>query len=149
MRTLRCATVGLGVLTLLAPAVSASADTPGSARDAAAAPACTSSALDRFAGAPRYKRSSGAVDIRQRDKPPRVLTRGSIGAGRPVAGAEFGRALAQERTGTGCDVLVIGAPGVAGKGAVYLAVDSADGFHCRVTVTAPAGATGDRFGIRC
>lgn len=122
---------------------------PAAVGSAAAAARCTPDARDVFAGAPRYQDLRGAVEIRN-GSATQVLTRGDLGVGDAVVGDEFGAALALERTGNGCAVLVIGAPGAyGGVGAVYVAVESpAGGFHPAgvQTLVAPAGAAGDRVG---
>jgi hypothetical protein len=112
---------------------------------------CADDDRDVFAGAPRYSGSRGAVDVHQAGRAPQVLTRSSLHAGAATAGDEFGASVAHERSGTGCALLVIGAPGVNhGRGAVYVAVDSATGFAHgpAALVVAPPGTGADRFGER-
>lgn len=130
------------VTALLAPAL-----------PAAAATACSDSPNDVVAGAPRYDASRGVVDVQQVGRTAERLTRASLGRGAGAAGDGFGTAIARTdplrtESGAGCSVLAIGAPGVGGKGAVYLTPDSASGFGATgtITITAPHGAAGDRFG---
>src|SRR3954467_7088950 len=78
----------------------------------AAEAACADDDRDLFAGAPRYSGSGGAVDVQQAGRAAQVLPRTSLGAGTSSSGDAFGAAVAHERTGTGCALLVIGAPGV-------------------------------------
>ncbi|HKG52165.1 MAG TPA: metallophosphoesterase [Actinomycetales bacterium] len=120
--------------------------TARAAPGASAAAVCSADVNDVFAGAPRHDASRGAVDVRQAGRPALVVTRSSLKAGAATAGDRFGSTLALERTGAGCAVLAIGAPGADGTGAVFLAVDTGDGFVSAGTVKAPAGAAGDDFG---
>src|SRR4051794_18537414 len=131
----------LVIAALLAAALPAA--TARAAPEASAAAACSANANDVFAGAPRHDASRGAVDVRQAGRPALVVTRSSLNAGARTAGDRFGSALALERTGAGCAVLAIGAPGADGTGAVYVAVDTGDGFVSAGTLRAPAGAAGD------
>ena len=111
--------------------------------------AAAASPRDVFAGAPRWSSGRGAVDVQQDGRVAQVLTRASLRLGTAAPGDGFGTALAQERTTTGCSLLVVGAPGVAGTGAVHVVVDTPGGFAggaAALTVRAPQGAPGDRFG---
>jgi hypothetical protein len=137
---------GTSLLTAVLLAAALPAGTAPAARGASAAAACSADVDDVFAGAPRHDASRGAVDVRQVGSPARVVTRSSLNAGPGTAGDRFGSAVALERTGAGCAVLAIGAPGADGTGAVYLAVDTGNGFVAAGTLKAPAGAAGDDFG---
>ena len=112
---------------------------------ATAATTCASDRRDVFAGAPNLDGARGAVDIHQHGRDASVLTRSGLGLGTGAAGDRFGAALAHDRAANGCALLVIGAPGVHGRGAVYLAVDTPEGFEAVWSIE-PGGGTGDRFG---
>lgn len=116
---------------------------------AAATDTCTDDDRDVVAGAPLLQGSRGAVDVHRYGRAAEVLTRSSLGGGTDRAGDRFGAAVARDRAGSGCTLLAIGAPGVAGKGVVYLVVDSATGFGKgvgTVAIPAPGTSSGDRFG---
>jgi hypothetical protein len=136
------------VLAAVAAVAAAAAALIAPAVPAAAADACSDSPSDLVAGAPRFNASRGVVDVHTSGRPAQRLTRSSLGVGAGAAADEFGASIARARTGTGCGLLAIGAPGVGGRGAVYLTADSASGYGTggTVVVTAPAGAAGDRFG---
>lgn len=112
---------------------------------ASAATTCANDRRDVFVGVPRAGASRGAVDVHQYGRDAQVLTRANLGFGTGAAGDRFGASVAHGRADNGCAFLVIGAPGVNGRGAVYFAVDTPDGFVGAGAIK-PSGGAGDRFG---
>jgi len=97
-------------------------------------------------GVPALNTGRGGVEVNvEGDR--RVLTRQSLGLGTPAPGDRFGAAVSTMRSSdeATCVDVVIGAPGVDGKGAVYVVHGGPDGFDGYV-VRIPGAAPGDAFG---
>lgn len=110
---------------------------------------CRADDRDVIVGVPSHDGGSGAVDVQQYGATPQLLTRETLSLGSSQAGDEFGRAVAASRTGDGCALLAIGAPGALGQGVVYLALDTPSGFTAGphpIALVAPNSDAGDRFG---
>lgn len=120
--------------------------------NAAGVPAarCSAPNISEVVGVPDLDNGSGGVEVRLPNGSRRLITRATIGAGRPAPGDRFGAAVVTTAAyqAHGCLGLAIGAPGVAGTGVVYLLTGTPGG----VTLTAvrvlrmPGAADGDRFG---
>ena len=103
---------------------------------------------DLVVGLPAYN-GTGQVDLRLTAAsavPSLTLTSSTLGQG--AAGDEFGAAVVlADLNEDGCSDIIVGAPGAAGTGRVYVVLGAPNGFQTADGKTLDGGATpGDRFG---
>ena len=104
---------------------------------------------DLVVGIPAHNGKTGEVDLRLTAAsagPSLTLTSSTLGQG--AAGDEFGAAVVlADLNEDGCSDIIVGAPGAAGAGRVYVVLGAPNGFQTADGKTLDGGATsGDRFG---